>query len=416
MLHLKLKLYPHQKKVLEETKSYNRVGYFLDMGLGKTFIGSEKMKELNTNHNLIICQKSKINDWAEHMKTYYPNYNIIVYNKPVPIPDNSVIIINYDLVWRRPELAELKDFTLMLDESSMVKNDRAKRTKFIMKMKPKNVILLSGTPTGGKYEELWTQCRLLGWNISKTTYWNHYIKTKQINVGGFPIRIVIGYKNVDRLKRKLREHGTVFMKTDEVFDLPEQIHNTVKVKNTLEYRKFRKDRIIKINDQELVGDTTLTKMLYERQLCGQYNKHKLQALEDLLESTEDRVVIFYNFNEEYKQIKELCEKLKKPVSTINGSIKDLKDFKSKSNTITLVQYQAGAMGHNLQLSNKIIYYTLPLSSELFEQSKKRIHRIGQSRTCFYYYLIVEKSIEGKIFETLKLRKDFTDRLFEESEY
>ena len=39
-----LKLYPHQKKVLEETKSYNRVGYFLDMGLGKTFIGSEKMK------------------------------------------------------------------------------------------------------------------------------------------------------------------------------------------------------------------------------------------------------------------------------------------------------------------------------------------------------------------------------------
>ena len=103
MLHLKLKLYPHQQKVLEETKSYNRVGYFLDMGLGKTFIGSEKMKELGTNHNLIICQKSKIDDWAEHIQTYYPNYNIIIYDKPVPIPDNTVIIINYDLVWRRPE-------------------------------------------------------------------------------------------------------------------------------------------------------------------------------------------------------------------------------------------------------------------------------------------------------------------------
>src|SRR5690554_7060988 len=77
------------------------------------------MKELNANHNLIICQKSKIDDWVEHMKTYYPNYNIIVYNKPVPIPDNSVVIINYDLVWRRPELAKLEDFTLILDESSM---------------------------------------------------------------------------------------------------------------------------------------------------------------------------------------------------------------------------------------------------------------------------------------------------------
>ena len=304
----------------------------------------------------------------------------------------------------------------MLDESSMVKNDRAKRTKFIMKMKPKNVILLSGTPTGGKYEELWTQCRLLGWNISKATYWNHYIRTVTHDIGGFPLKIVTGYKNVDRLKRKLREHGAVFMKTEEVFDLPEQIHNEVKIKNTPEYKRFRKHRIVKIDDRELVGDTTLTKMLYERQLCGQYNKHKLEALKDLLESTEDRVVIFYNFNEEYEQIKDLCEKLKKPISTINGSIKDLKDFKDKSNTITLVQYQAGAMGHNLQLSNRIIYYTLPLSSELFEQSKKRIHRIGQNRTCFYYYLIVEKSIEGKIYDTLKLRKDFTDKLFEECDY
>lgn len=414
---MKLKLYPHQKEVLEETKNFNRVGYFLDMGLGKTFVGSEKMKELNTNHNLIICQKSKIDDWVEHMKTYYPNYNVINYRKSTEIPNNSVVVINYDLIWRRPELAELKDFTLMLDESSQIKNSTAKRTKFILKkLKPKNVILLSGTPVGGKYEELWTQCRLLGWRINKGTYWDHYIKTITQDIGGFPLKIVVGYKNVDRLKRKLRDHGAVFMKTNEVFDLPEQIHNNIKVKNTPEYKRFRKHRIVKIEDHELVGDTTLTKMLYERQLAGQYNKHKLDTLKDLLESTEDRIIIFYNFNEEYKQIEQLCKKLNKPVSIVNGSIKDLKNFKDKDNTITLVQYQAGAMGLNLQSSNKIIYFTLPLSSELFEQSKKRIHRIGQDRSCFYYYLIVDGSVEEKIFQTLKLRKDFTDKLFEEGEY
>ena len=299
----------------------------------------------------------------------------------------------------------------------MIKNNKAKRTKFILKnLKPRNVILLSGTPTGGKYEELWTQCQLLGWNISKTAYWNQYIVTVTQDIGGFPLKLVVGYKNVDRLKRKLREHGAVFMKTDEVFSLPEQIHTVVKVKNTEEYKKFRKNRIITINGNELIGDTTLTRMLYERQLAGQYNQHKLQTLEDLLESTEDRIVIFYNFNKEYELIKDLCKKLDKPISTINGSIKDLENYKNKSNTVTLVQYQAGSMGHNLQLANKVIYFTLPLSSELFEQSKKRIHRIGQDRTCFYYYLIVEKSIEGKIYDTLKLRKDFTDKLFEECDY
>lgn len=55
----------------------------------------------------------------------------------------------------------------MLDESSMIKNEKSNRSKFILGLNAENVILLSGTPTGGKYEELWSQLHLLGWNISK---------------------------------------------------------------------------------------------------------------------------------------------------------------------------------------------------------------------------------------------------------
>ena len=196
------------------------------MGLGKTFLGSEKMKELNTPYNLIVCQKSKIKDWAEHFKTYY-DYQVIIYkNQPIEsIPPNSIIIINYDLVWRRKQLLELKNFTLMLDESQYIKNETSNRAKFILNMKPTNVILLSGTPTGGKYEELWSQLKVLGWNISKKLFYKQYTITEKIDIGGFPITIVTGYKNVDRLKKKLNTHGAVFMKSEEVFDLPEQIEN-----------------------------------------------------------------------------------------------------------------------------------------------------------------------------------------------
>ena len=91
------------------------------------------------------------------------------------------------------------------------------------------------------------------------------------------------------------------------------------------------------------------------------------------------------------------------------------NYESKDNSITLLQYQAGAMGLNLQLSNKIIYFSLPLSSELFEQSKKRTHRMGQKRTCMYYYLITEGTIEERIFDVLGQRRDFTNKLFEEME-
>ncbi|MCS4517944.1 DEAD/DEAH box helicase, partial [Clostridium botulinum] len=336
--------------------------------------------------------------------------------KDTPIPNGKVIIlITYDLIWRRPEMVNLKGFTLILDESSLIKNSTAKRTKFIMKLNFENVILLSGTPCSGRYEELHTQCKLLGWNISKKLYWQQYIKFINMDVGGFKVPKVVGYKNVDRLKQKLHDHGSIFMKTEEVFDLPEQVEISVLIENTKEYKKFKKDRLITINDTELVGDTSLTKMLYLRQLASQYNPNKLSSLKDLLKSTEDRVIIFYNFTEEMEQIKDLCIRLEKPVSIVNGQTKDLENYKTKDNSITLVQYQAGAMGLNLQLSNKIIYYSLPLASELFEQSKKRTHRIGQTRTCMYWYLITKGSIEEQIFETLKKRKDFTDKLFEELE-
>ena len=94
---------------------------------------------------------------------------------------------------------------------------------------------------------------------------------------------------------------------------------------------------------------------------------------------------------------------------INGKTKDLTAYEEHSNSITFVQYQAGAMGLNLQKANKIIYFTPPLSSELFEQSKKRIHRIGQEQPCFYYQLTC--GIESRIYDTLAMRRDYTDELF-----
>ena len=323
-----------------------------------------------------------------------------------------VMVINYELAFRRPELKKLTDFTLLLDESSLIQNETAKRSKFIISLNAKNVILLSGTPTGGKYELLWSQLHLLGWNISKKLYWKQYVDTEVKDVEGYPITIVKGYKNVDRLKRKMRQYGCHFLKTDDVMDLPEQVTSKLTVNTSKDYRKFKKDCICEVVGNILVGDTTLTKMLYERQLCGQYSVEKLDAFRSLLESTNDRLIVFYNFNDELETLKNITWQYTQNISEVNGSFKDLTAYEQFDDSITFIQYQAGAMGLNLQKANKIVYFTPPLSSELFEQSKKRIHRIGQKKTCFYYYLTCKSSIEEKIYKTLAMRKDYTDALFE----
>ncbi|HHX7186597.1 TPA: SNF2-related protein [Bacillus thuringiensis] len=406
-----MKLFPHQDRALNETYKHNRVAYYLDMGLGKTFVGSEKMWELNTPYNLLICQKSKIDDWKEHFEQHY-DYKVIVFDKQrmEDIPEESVLIVNYERAWRRDELLKLNNFTLMLDESSKIKNDKSKQTKFILRLNAENIILLSGTPTGGKYEELWSQLHLLGWKINQKLFLKQFV-VQEWDDRNSKYKIT-GYKNVERLKAKLKQYGAVFMKTEEVFDLPETTDVKVKIPGTKLYKEFKKHHIVEIGEELLLGDTPAAKKLYLRQLAGSYNENKLQYVKDLVESTNDRIIIFYNFKKEYEALVDLIEK---PISTVNGGLKDLTAYEKFENSVTLIQYQAGAMGLNLQKANKIVYFTLTDKSELFEQSKKRTHRIGQERPCFYYYLLTDGSIEWRMLDVLKERKDYTDALFEKEE-
>lgn len=422
-----IQLYPHQEAALKVTDGQNRVAYYLDMGLGKTFVGAEKSVRMKSQVNLVVCQKSKVQDWVEHFKEHYSELlrfdltqkkSLEGFMNLTDLQIPVLGVINYDLIWRRKQLLQLKNFTLILDESSLIQNQKSNRCKFILKMEPENVILLSGTPTGGKYENLWSQLHLLGWNISEKIYNAQYVNWKKIFIGGYIHKVVDKedpYKNVERLKQKMRDHGAVFMKTEEVFDLPKQNFVMVNVPVTKEYRKFKKDRLVTVDGIEFVGDSTLSFRLYQRQLCSAYNPHKIQAFRDLLESTQDRLIVFYNFNCELVELQAACNDLERPYSMVNGSIKDLTAYEQESNSVTLVQYQAGAMGLNLQKANKIVYFSLTEEAELFEQSKKRIHRIGQERPCFYYILICQNSIEDQeILPTLNVRKEYTDELFEEN--
>lgn len=402
-----------------------------DFKLGKTFVGSEKMRELGSRINLVVCQKSKVDDWFNHFASYYGRtYRILDLTDPKKLcefqercikrPDSDsrqvVGIINYDLIWRRPKLKRLSDFTLMLDESSLIQHETTKRSKFILGLNPSNVILMSGTPCNGTYETLWSQLRLLGWDIKKWDYWNTYVDYEIDRSQGFPLITVHGYKRVDRLKEKLYQHGCRFLKTEDVIDLPEQTYIYNRCKTTPAYSAFRKDSYYRFDDgMELIGDNPLTRLLHLRQLCGIYNTEKHRAFKDLLESTSGRVVVFYNFHAELAILKDIADELKRPYGIFNGEVKRTEAYTDYENGILFIQYQAGAYGLNLQQGNRIIYFTPPLSSEVFEQSKKRIHRIGQTGTCYYHLMIAKGSIEERIYWNLERKRDYTQALFEKDE-
>lgn len=422
-----MNLYPHQQDALQKTEGKTRVAYYLDMGLGKTFVGSEKMMQLGKQANLLICQKSKIQDWVEHFEKYYglecEVFNLTAKHDfglfmeevqkgyPWQFGQSYIGIINYELAWRRPELLKLHDFTLMLDESSLIQNRTAKQTKFILKLQPASVILLSGTPCSGKYENLWTQAKLLGWDISEKTYLEHYVHRKLMEFGGARFWKVLGYRNVERLKQKFREYGAIFLKTEEVLDLPQQTFIDVSVAAPKEYKQFMKDGIVQIGDQTLIGDTALTKRLRARQICSIHNKAKYDAFQSLLESTNDRLIVFYNFTDECEKLIELVERFNRPWSVVNGAGKNLAAYELHGDSVTFIQYQAGSKGLNLQKANKIVYFSLTEKCDDWMQSQKRIHRIGQDRPCFYYVMKCKGTVEEQIHAALLRGEDYTDELF-----
>lgn len=147
----------------------------------KMFTGAKKMLRLETEINLVICQKTNIDDWVHFFKDHCSDYIYDLADKKDfsefmldaltldnPHEHESIGIIDYELAFHRLELKQLQDFTLLLDESTMIQNETAKWFELILNLNPKNMILLSSTSAGGEY-------------------------------------VVKGYKNVERLKAKMRQ-------------------------------------------------------------------------------------------------------------------------------------------------------------------------------------------------------------------
>lgn len=412
-------LYPHQVEILAKLHKYNKCGMFLEMGTGKTITGAIKATSYH-KPILIVCPKVVIPQWLECFEEWckdYTVYNLSNKKQLQSFMDDKqnlkMGVINYESAWRKSELLKLRDFTLILDESQAISNSTSKQTKGIVKLKFDNIVLLSGTPaSNARYDKLYTQLKLLGLHMNKRSYEDRYCNFFDMEKGGVKFRVLSKtnpYKNVDELKQVMKDLGCVFLRTDEIIDLPEQRFINVWVKPSKYYNTFIKDGYIDCGDTEYISSSPATDMLYARQLCN--SKEKLEMTRTLIEGTEDRVIIFYNFNCELELLQQLVQKLKRPISYVNGSNKNLNCYNNNSDSVTLVQYQSGSSGVNLQKANKIIYYSPPIKSDFFEQSKKRIHRIGQDNKCTYWKLITNNSIEVNIYSTLAKKQDYNEELF-----
>ena len=432
---MKKELYDFQRQALDKIESRDNAALFWQMGAGKTISSIELTERWNSQILICLVLKSTVSQWIDELQGQTDRQVFNGYKKSkkdgvkafIDATGRKALVIGYD-AYKAKSAAELRQYindnaeqvSMVCDESSLIGHMTSERTKAVMKTKTKHRLLLSGTPaTGGKLEAMIPTMNMLGWNITKEKFLQQFCHVYEWTDPTRPwmtIPIIQGYKNIDKLREGLKEHGGSFITMEEAgVQLPATTEQIISIQTPPEYKKFMKNGIVKIGDTEIVGENNLTKMLYARQICSVYNPAKAAALEELLEQAGDEmVIVFYNWTTELRILQSVCGKLHRPMSLINGQAKDLKNYQAGTpGTVILCQYQAASMGLNLQNSRICVFYSLCLSYSDYEQAKARIHRIGQTKNCNFYNLICEGSIEEDILETLEQRRDYTEQLFTE---
>lgn len=421
---MRANLYDYQKNIIKQIieKDQKSVALLMDMGTGKTLtslgLWEERVRRNEVNKVLVICLKNKVQDWKDEFNNQWENVNEHI----------DYEVINFESIWRQKRAEYYMNWVdektmIIIDESQKMKDYKSKVSQFLMKLKEKTKykVILTGTPQNQKYIDYYPQMKFLDNPLYDRPYKefekNYIIKILDTARGHYFYRIA-GYKFEDILTAAIVDQAYYYNYSSD-YDRPVEIYENIEYSK--DAKKFQKDRVWidpKGEKPDVLGDSDMSLRIYMRQSCSGFIKDipiqnpKLEWLENFLEINPERVVIFTNFVEEINTIRNLCNKMDRPVSVYYGAEKDLTVFRACSNGVAIVNYQSGATGINdLCIAHYGIFYSPPEDYILFAQAKARLDRIGQSKQPVFYYLNTRGSIEQRIYKSLKRGESFDASVF-----
>lgn len=452
------KVYPRDEQLRALKKIYKKktVAVFGDMGTGKTKIGADFVANMiwhgKISRAIVIAPLPALPVWEEHFENNCDFVNFSYFLKDVD-PDLSahVLLINYDFFAPRSKKRVLTrgknkgskkrylDHTIehairdwapeviIIDEGHRIKKASSRRAKALHRLASvaEYRLDLTGTPTGNKkIIDLWSQFEFLipGYLGEFEDYKRFYGKW-----GGFNGYKLIGYRNLPHLADLMRPY-TVRIKKNigiEKQFIPYPVVMPREAKDL--YDKMEEDFIIEVNQTIITAPMALSKAMKLFQLSGGFvrtkkggpdlpiHRAKLDALKEIAEEIQEngttRLVVFARFLWEMAEIKKVLETMGWWVHRVNGMVpKDaLKRFNEEGG-VMLCQIQSGSIANNFQAANYMIFYSTNYSLIDFQQAVDRIHRLGQTKTCFYYLLSCRGTMDARIYRTLQENKEVADEI------
>ena len=465
--------FTHQRDVLGHSWNQVNWGLFLEMGTGKSKVIIDNCAILfeagEIDTMIVLAPKGVYRNWARlEIPAHLPDrikHNIVVWNpspkskeksalKAFALPhegdDLRILVMNIEALstvkGQRYLAAVLKmsKAFLVLDESTAIKNPKAKRTKAILKMSPlaKYRRILTGFPVTQSPMDLWSQCHFLdnrllgecGDNFFQFQY--RYAVMKRQTFGAHSFNRVVGYRNLDQLSDILQSFSSRLLK-HECLDLPDKLYVQRHVTLTPDQKRIYtevKEFALAVLDEDkfMTAPNAMTQLLRLQQILSGHTKtdegllvdipdNRLTELMDCLEEIEGKVIIWSRFRYDMKRITEALSKTYGSSSTVTyyGDTTDeerttaIERFQDGDARFFVGNPQTGGYGITLTAATTVIYFANSFDLAVRMQSEDRAHRIGQKNNVTYIDLIAEGTIDEKIVKALRSKMDIASTVMGE---
>ena len=463
----KTKPFDHQRTALNKSAHSIAYAYFMEMGTGKTKTAIDNIgylylkKEIDTV--LIVAPKSVYTIWSKEIEAHLPDIvqrDIFqwkvdkpkMWDKFLKSEKLKIFLMNVEALSGKTGFKEAESFLkkfpqnfVVIDESTTIKNPKAKRTKYILSLTKhiKYRRILTGSPVTKSPLDLYSQCyfldpKLLGYE-SYYAFRNRYAEMQQIQMGANRyISIPKFYKNIEELEHKL-DVFSFRVRKDECLDLEPKVRQKRVVHMSTEqgvlYEKLRRRALAIVNDSTISFSNKLTEMIKLHQLTNgfckdddgnilEFGKQKINALEEIIEETDDKIIIWANYIYNIDQIKNfLTTKYGKDsfveiygATKVKDRQKAIESFQNDPKVRFFVSNPTtGGYGLTLTAANTVVYFSNNYNLEVRKQSEDRAHRSGQTGTVVIIDIITENTIDEKIMKALTKKGQIAAKTLGEEE-
>jgi len=411
-----------------------------DMGVGKTaqVLGTlELRRSEGRGPSLVVAPRSLMFNWREESARFTPQLRVLEYlglgRDAEAIAEHDLVLTTYGTLLRdAPKLSEIEFDYVILDEAQAIKNASTASAKAVRLLRGTHRLALSGTPIENHLGELWSLFEFLNPGMLG--------EAKVLKMAGGLAH------NPSPEARQLLAHALrpfILRRTKRqvASELPEKTEQTIfcelegpQRKHYDELRQHYRQTLLNRVDNEGLGRSkmhVLEALLRLRQAAchpGLLDPRRIAdpsaKLDVLIEQLNDlreeghKALVFSQFTSLLAIVRDRLDAQKVNYEYLDGATRDRQEHVERFQNdpaceLFLISLKAGGLGLNLTAADYVFLLDPWWNPAVEAQAVDRAHRIGQTRPVFAYRLIAKDTVEEKVLELQKTKRDLADAILGE---